>query len=53
MLTEIIGHSVKSVLIRSFSGPYFPPLRLNTERLSPNAGKYGPEKLQIRTHFTQ
>ena len=30
-------HCVKSVCIRSFS--------------SPNAGKYGPEKLQIRTLF--
>ena len=30
-------HSVKSVKIRSFSGPYFPVFGLNTE-------KYGPEK---------
>ena len=49
---------VKSVLIRSFSGPYFAALELNTERyspylsvVSPYAGKYGPEKLQIRTLF--
>ena len=30
-----------------FSGPYFPAIRLNTERykvLSPSAEKYGPEK---------
>ena len=36
--------------------PYFPALGLNTERygvFSPNAGKYGPEKLRIRTFFTQ
>ena len=39
-------HCLKSVHIRSFSGPYFPPFGLNT-------GKYGPEKLQIRTRFTQ
>ena len=39
-----------------FSGPYFPALRLNMEKYSvcsPNAGKYGLEKLQIWTHFTQ
>ena len=27
-------HSVKSVRIRNFSGPYFPEFRLNTERYS-------------------
>ena len=43
-------HWVKSVQIRSFSGPYFPAFGLNTERygvslsvFSPNAGKYGSE----------
>ena len=39
-----------------FSGPYFPAFGLNTPYLStfsPNAGKYGPEKLQIRTLSTQ
>ena len=44
-------HCVKSVGIRSFSGTYFPAFGLNTEYLSVfslNAGKYGPEKLQIR-----
>ena len=49
-------HCVKSVRIRSFSGLYFPTFGLNTERyfvLSPNVGKYGPEKLRIRTLFTQ
>ena len=39
-------HCVKSVHIRSFFGPYFPAFGLNT-------GKYGPEKLRIRTLFTQ
>ena len=46
-------HCVKSVRIRSFFGPYFPTFGLNTKRyevslsvLSPNAGKYGSEKLQ-------
>ena len=29
-------HCVKSVRIRSYSGPYFPAF-------SPDAGKYGPE----------
>ena len=30
------SHCVKSVKIRSYSGPYFPAF-------SPNVGKYGPE----------
>ena len=37
---------VKSVPIRSHSGPHFPAFGLNTEYLSvfsPNAGKYGPD----------
>ena len=37
---------VKSVLISCFSGPYL-------SVFSPNAGKYGPEKLRIRTFFKQ
>ena len=37
---------MKSVHIRSFSGPYFPAFGLNT-------WKNGPEKLWIRTLFTQ
>ena len=32
-------HCVKSVQIRSFSGPYFPVSVFN-----PNTGKYGPQK---------
>ena len=39
-----------------FSGPYIPAFGLNTEYLSvfsPNAGKYGPEKLRIWTIFSQ
>ena len=56
------AHCVKSVRIRSFSGPHFPAFGLNTERysvspylsvFSPNAEKYGSEKLRIRTLFTQ
>ena len=44
---KILGlHCVKSARIWSFSGPYFPVF-------SPNAGKYGPEKLRIGTLFTQ
>ena len=49
---------MKSVRIRSFSDPYFPEFGLNTERysiylsvLSPNARKYGLEKLRIQTLF--
>ena len=37
---------VESVRIPSFSSPYFPAFGLN-------AGKYGPEKIIIRTIFTQ
>ena len=48
-------HCMKSVHIRSFSGQCFPAFGLNMERYdlsvcSPNAGKYGPEKLRMR-HF--
>ena len=49
-------HCVKSVPIQSFSGPCFPAFELNTEYLSvfgPNVGKQVPEKLRIRTLFTQ
>ena len=50
---------VENVRVWSFSGPFFRPFGLNTERyqylnvFSPNVGKYGPEKLQMRTIFTQ
>ena len=56
---KIETHCVKSVLIRSFSGQYFPALGVNREDkeylyiFSPNAGKYGPEKLWIWTLFMQ
>ena len=42
-------HCVKSVRIRSYSGPHFPAFELNTEKygvsilFSPNAGKCGQE----------
>ena len=39
-------HEMKSARIWKFYGPYFPTFGLN-------AGKYGPEKLQIRPPFTQ
>ena len=37
-----------------FFGPYFPAFGLNTRdtKFSPNAGKYGPEKLRTLTRFT-
>ena len=51
-LNILIEHSLKSVLIQSFSGPYFHTFGLNTDIysvnlsvFSPNAGKYGQEKL--------
>ena len=48
-------HWVKSVRIRSFSRLHFPAFGPNMERssFSLNAGKYGLEKLRIRTLFTQ
>ena len=49
-------YCMKSVRIRSFSGPYFPTFGLNTEYLSifsPNAWKHRPEKLRIQVLFTQ
>ena len=52
-------HCSKSFRIRSFSGPYFPAVGLNTEtysaslRIQSECGKYGPEKLGIWTLFTQ
>ena len=48
---------VKSVRILSYSGPNFPPSDLirrdipDLSAFSPHAGKYGPEKLRIRTLF--
>ena len=55
-------HCMKSVRIRSFSGPYFPSFRLNTERyriqteyvFSSNEGKYAVTLSNIfdRTFFT-
>ena len=50
-------HWVKSAVIRSFFDPYFPAFGPNTTQylsvFSPNAGKYGSEKLQIGALFTQ
>ena len=34
-----------------FSGPYFSAFGLNTERFSPNAGKYGPENTRYLDTF--
>ena len=48
---------MKSVHIRSFSDPYFTAFRRNMEWseylsvCSPNAGKYGPEKLQGQSSY--
>ena len=57
----VLVHCVKSIHIRSFSGPYFIAFGLNTEWyrstylsvFSQNVWKYGPEKLRIWTLFTQ
>ena len=53
-------HCVQSARIWSYSGQYFPAFGLNTMRcsvsphiFSPNAGKYGAEKLRIQTLFMQ
>ena len=45
-ITSVFSYCVKSVHIRSYSGPHFPAFVLNTVYLSvfsPNAGKFGPE----------
>ena len=57
------NHCVKSVRIRSYSGPYFPRIfphskwiRIDTEYLSvfsPNAGKCGTEKISVFEHFSR
>ena len=52
------AHDVKSVRIRSFSGPYTPAFGVNMEiyrvniRIQSKLGKYGPENLRIPTLFT-
>ena len=52
-------HCVKSVHIRTFSGPNFPAFGLKTEiyslnlRIQPECGKIRSEKLGIQTLFTQ
>ena len=56
-------HCVKSLRIRSYSGPHFPELRLNMERYGVSVRiyskcgkmreKFGPEKFQMQTLFTQ
>ena len=52
-------HCVKRVLIRSFSGPYFPQFGLNTEkygvslRIQSNAGKYGQKSFQYGQFWSQ
>ena len=43
---KIVNHCMKSVHIWSFYGPYL-------YVLTPNTGKYGTDKLWIRTLFTQ
>ena len=55
-----ISHFVKSVLIRSFSGPYFLAFVPNTGKYSaylsvfnPNVGKGGPQILLIQALFEQ
>ena len=54
--TPIKKNCMKSILIRSYSGLYFPTFGLNAEIygvFSQNAGKCRSEKLRIRTLFTQ
>ena len=53
---KLIYTAWKVSVFGSFSDPYFLAFGLNMEYLSvlsPTAVKYGPEKLQIRTFFTQ
>ena len=44
---------LRSVRIRSFSGPCFPTFGLNAERYGASMGNYGPERLRIQTISTQ
>ena len=44
-LSQLPQHCVKIICIHSFSAQYFSAFGLNTERFSPNAGKYVPEEL--------
>ena len=56
VITQKKKKCVKIVLIRSYSDPFFPTFGLNAELygvFSQNAGKYGPEKLRMRTLSTQ
>ena len=51
ILNPTQNNCVRSIFIGSFSGKCFPAIGLNTEKygvfplFTPNAGKYGPEKL--------
>ena len=53
------SHCVKRVCLWSYSGQNFPIIGLNTQRygvslrIQSECGKYGPQKLRIRTLFTQ
>ena len=59
LIANLSLHRVKSVRIRSYSGPHFPAFVLDTERygVSPvfslNAGKCEPELLRMRALFMQ
>ena len=59
ILWTVVFHFLKNVRLQSFSCQYFPAFGLNAVIyfinivFSPNAGKYGPEKLRMRTLFTQ
>ena len=46
-------HCVKSVQIRSFSGPYFPVFRLNTFRIQSECGEIQTRKKSIFGHFSR
>ena len=58
---KVVYYCVKNVGIWRFSSPHFLAFGMNTDEhgdeygdlRSPNAGKYGPERLQIRTLFIQ
>ena len=56
-LFEDYLHSVKSIRIRSFSGPYFPAFGQNMEiygvnlRIQPKCRKWEPGNLQIFSEY--
>ena len=48
-IMTLVIHCVKSVRIRSYSGPYFPPFRLNTDQNNSEYGHFLRSALNLNT----